>query len=53
MPDLYNDLAFDSIEAFKEVEEIKKNSTLGKSYTNVDEMLEDLLKRNVRLNQSV
>ena len=34
----------ETLEAFKEVEEMKKNPTLGKSYTNVDEMMEDLLK---------
>ena len=44
MPDLYNDPGWDSIEAFKEVKKMKKNQTLGKPYTNVDEMLEDLLK---------
>ena len=34
----------ETFEAFKEVEEMKKNPTLGKSYTNVEEMMEDLLK---------
>lgn len=34
----------ETLAAFKEVEEMKKNPTLGKSYTNVDEMMEALLK---------
>lgn len=34
----------ETLTAFKEVEEMKKNPSLGKSYTNVDEMMEDLLK---------
>ena len=34
----------ETLAAFKEVEEMKKNPSLGKSYTNVDEMMEDLLK---------
>ena len=34
----------ETIAAFKEVEEMKKNPSLGKSYTNVDAMMEDLLK---------
>lgn len=34
----------ETLAAFKEVEEMKKNPTLGKSYTNVDEVMEDLLK---------
>ena len=31
------------LEAIKEVEKMKKNSAIGKSYTDVDEMMEDLL----------
>lgn len=34
----------ETLAAFKEVEEMKKNPSLGKLYTNVDEMMEDLLK---------
>lgn len=33
----------ETLAAFKEVEEMMKNPSLGKSYTNVDEMMEDLL----------
>lgn len=33
----------ETILAFKEVEEMKKNPSLGKSYANADEMLKDLL----------
>lgn len=33
----------ETILAFKEVEEMKKNPSLGKSYANADDMLEDLL----------
>ena len=33
----------ETIEASKEVEEMKKNPSLGKSYTNVDEMIKELL----------
>lgn len=33
----------ETIAAFNEVEEMKKNPSLGKSYTDVDEMMEDLL----------
>ncbi len=31
-------------EALKEVEEMKKKSSLGKAYTDIDKMLEDLQK---------
>ena len=41
--DLFNDLGMNLTTAFKEVEEMKKNPSLGKSYTDVDEMMEDLL----------
>lgn len=34
----------ETLAAFKEVEEMKKNPSFGKSYTNIDEMMEDLLK---------
>lgn len=34
----------ETLEALKEVEDIKKNPEKYKSYTNVDEMMEDLLK---------
>ena len=33
----------ETIEAFKEVDEMKKNPSIGKSYTDVDKMMEDLL----------
>lgn len=33
----------ETLAAFKEVEEMKKNPSLYKSYTNVDEMMKDLL----------
>lgn len=33
----------ETIAAFNEVEEMKKNPSLGKSYTDVDKMMEDLL----------
>ena len=34
----------ETVAAFEEVEEMKKNSSVGKSYTDVDTMMEDLLK---------
>lgn len=34
----------ETLAAFKEVEEMKQDHSLGKSYTNVDEMMEDLLR---------
>lgn len=33
----------ETLEAMKEVEEMQKDPSIGKSYTNVDEMMEDLL----------
>lgn len=33
----------ETLEAIREVEEMRKNPSLGKSYTDVDEMMEDLL----------
>ena len=33
----------ETIAAFNEVEETKKNPSIGKSYTDVDKMMEDLL----------
>lgn len=33
----------ETIEAFKEVEEMKKNPSIGKAYIDVDKMMEDLL----------
>lgn len=33
----------ETIEAFNEVEEMKKNPSIGKSYIDVDKMMEDLL----------
>lgn len=33
----------ETIEAFKEVDAMKKNPDIGKSYSDVDEMMEDLL----------
>ncbi len=33
----------ETIEAFKEVDEMKKNPEMGKAYTDVDAMMEDLL----------
>lgn len=33
----------ETIAAFKEVDEMKKDSSIGKSYTDVDKMMEDLL----------
>ena len=33
----------ETMEALKEVEEMKKNPSLGKSYTDVDAMMKDLL----------
>lgn len=33
----------ETIEAFNEVEEMKKNPSLGKAYSDVDKMMEDLL----------
>ena len=33
----------ETIAAFNEVEEMKKNPSIGKSYTDVDKMMEDLL----------
>lgn len=34
----------ETLEAFKEVQEMKKNPSLGKTYTDVDIMMEELLK---------
>lgn len=33
----------ETIEAIKEVQQMKKNPTLGKTYTDVDDMMEELL----------
>lgn len=33
----------ETLAAFKEVEKMKKDPSLGKSYTDVDKMMEDLL----------
>lgn len=33
----------ETLEAIKEVEQMKKDSSLGKSYTDVDEMMKELL----------
>ena len=33
----------DTIEAIREVQEMKKNPSLGKAYTDVDKMMKDLL----------
>lgn len=33
----------ETLEAFREVEEMKKNPSVGKSYTDVDEMMKELL----------
>lgn len=33
----------ETLEAFREVEEMKKNPTIGKSYTDIDEMMKELL----------
>ena len=33
----------ETLSALREVEEMKKNPSLGKSYTDVDKMMEDLL----------
>ena len=33
----------ETLAAFEEVEEMKRNPSIGKSYTDVDEMIEDLL----------
>ena len=43
----------ETIAAFNEVEEMKKNPSIGKSYTDVDKMMEDLLSWNIPLNQLV
>ena len=34
----------ETLEAMEEVEQMKKNPNIGKSYTDVDEMMRDLLK---------
>lgn len=34
----------ETLEAFKEVQEMKKDSSIGKTYTDVDAMMEELLK---------
>lgn len=34
----------ETLEAFREVQEMKKNPSLGKTYTDVDTMMEDLLR---------
>ena len=34
----------ETIQAFREAEQIKRNPNLGKTYSDVDEMMEDLLK---------
>lgn len=38
-----NILNAETIEAIKEVQEMKQNPSLGKSYTDVDEMMKELL----------
>ena len=38
-----NKLSAETIDAIKEVQEMKKNPSLGKSYTNVDKMMKELL----------
>lgn len=34
----------ETLEAFEEVERMKKDSSIGKSYTDVDQMIKELLK---------
>ena len=43
----------ETIAAFNEVEEMKNKLSLGKSYTDVDKMMEDLLSWNIPLNQLI
>lgn len=38
----------ETLEAFKEVEEMKKNPKIGKSYADVDTMMQELLKWNMK-----
>ena len=37
-------LNLETLEAFEEVEEMKRNRNIDRAYTNVDEMIQDLLK---------
>lgn len=34
---------YETLEAMREVEQMRKNTSLGKSYTDVDEMMKDLI----------
>ena len=43
----------ETIAAFNEVEEMKKNPSIGKSYTDVDKMMEDLLSWSISLSQPI
>ena len=37
-------LNLETLESFEEVEEMKRNRNIDRAYTNVDEMIQDLLK---------
>lgn len=41
----------ETLAALREVEKMKRNPSLGKSFDDVDTMMEDLLKWNIQLNQ--
>ena len=41
----------ETLAALREVEKMKRNPSLGKSFDDVDTMMEDLLKTNIQLNQ--
>ena len=41
----------ETLAALREVEKMKRNPSLGKSFDDVDTMMEDLLKCNIQLNQ--
>ena len=41
----------ETLAAWREVEKMKRNPSLGKSFDDVDTMMEDLLKWNIQLNQ--
>lgn len=40
---------YETLEAMREVEQMRKNTSLGKSYTDVDEMMKDLLVHNLEI----
>lgn len=42
IPFEYQEFSLDTLEAFKEVEEMKKNPRIGKKYSSVEDMINDI-----------